>query len=747
MSKTNHFDVSGFFKYWFDDGSAKTFNLGEGTYFRVNKPQGHLKTKDEDIQRLYGFWMDIDGKDPFNLDFRVPPSVIFNRGEKNYHVYWKFEKSIRITEGERDRLKAEIKVLGNRMSAVHGADKKVYNLSRMMRVPGTTKKGQSDSYQTHTKSPKTVTTLAVLKEEYLTEADHQEIQDRLTPVSNITGRQLDDEKIKEVSRALNCIDPDTDRDTWIHMGMALANTGHEHAFSVWDDWSRKGAKYDGSTRTQWKSFTTDGSGAITLGSLFHVAKQHGYEPPVKTFALNASGSLKRIRHYFKNNKLLYNHTAKEWYLYRKGVWINNLIPPFSVLDKLIQEALPKERKFALSVALSKGMSPKELEALEKSYRNAEKDLQTYTNKNNALRMLADEKEFAAIENIMEKNVTHIKTRFNTEADKIVFKNVTYNFSTGECEEHSYENYSTKQVPYNLDLEAECTQFLKFLKQILPDKALRLWMQMYLGSCLVGGENRNRIFPIFHGEGANGKSTLIEIVRNLFNPYVISVESEVFVSHSSRDNRFALSSMPGARILVISETEAGGKFNVNLAKQLTGNDTLVCERKGRDAFEFQPEFKPIFATNHVPTVSDNSDAIWDRIRLVPFEVRIEAENRDPNLREKLMTEAEGIINWLVHGGQAWVDNDYVLPECDKIDAATVEYKDEEDVVQNFIETHCEETETTKEGATVTQLYDEFKLHISSKIRKKEFIRMIERKGYDKEKWDTTHFNLKIKRETF
>lgn len=66
---------------------------------------------------------------------------------------------------------------------------------------------------------------------------------------------------------------------WVNMGMALQHGFGEAAFPIWVQWSSTQPEYfgEGNCRHHWKSFKPEKE--ITLGTLFHLAKQNGYKPP------------------------------------------------------------------------------------------------------------------------------------------------------------------------------------------------------------------------------------------------------------------------------------------------------------------------------------------------------------------------------------------------------------------------------------------------------------------------------------
>ena len=92
--------------------------------------------------------------------------------------------------------------------------------------------------------------------------------------------QTDD--LGKAAAALNHISPDIDYHEWIQLGQALHDGFGDDALDVWAAWSQHGEKYKGSkdVESHWKSFNQ--SRGVGLGTLFHMAKQHGYTQPTAT---------------------------------------------------------------------------------------------------------------------------------------------------------------------------------------------------------------------------------------------------------------------------------------------------------------------------------------------------------------------------------------------------------------------------------------------------------------------------------
>jgi putative DNA primase/helicase len=66
------------------------------------------------------------------------------------------------------------------------------------------------------------------------------------------------------------------------------------------------------------------------------------------------------------------------------------------------------------------------------------------------------------------------------------------------------------------------------------------------------------------------------------------------------------------------------------KRLTGGDAIRARYLGRDSVTFEPSHTAILVTNHLPKVSGDDDAVWRRVRVVPFDVVIPEADRDVQL---------------------------------------------------------------------------------------------------------------------
>ena len=88
----------------------------------------------------------------------------------------------------------------------------------------------------------------------------------------------------------------------------------------------------------------------------------------------------------------------------------------------------------------------------------------------------------------------------------------------------------------------------------------------------------------------------------------------------------------------------------------------------------------------PEDKGDDSAIWDRIKLTPFDVRIPESEQDRNLPARLRGELPGVLAWMVRGCVEWYENG--LQEPDEVRAATAGYRAEMDPLRYFLEDLCE-----------------------------------------------------------
>src|SRR3989304_390085 len=241
-----------------------------------------------------------------------------------------------------------------------------------------------------------------------------------------------------------------------------------------------------------------------------------------------------------------------------------------------------------------------------------------------------------------------------ESDPFLFNCTkgTLDLRSGTLRPHRKEDFITKLSPAEYDYSAKCPQWTAFLNKIMNgDKALIKFLQRMVGYMLSGDTSEQCLF-IFFGTGANGKSTLINILKRIVGEYAMQSPAETFLAKKTGGIPNDIARLVGARLGTVGHTDLQKRLAEGLIKSITGNDTVAVRFLYKEYFECRLILKLIIVTNHKPRVIGQDLAIWRRIRLIPFNVSIPLPEQDKHLEAKLASELPGILKWAVDGCLEW-----------------------------------------------------------------------------------------------
>lgn len=240
-------------------------------------------------------------------------------------------------------------------------------------------------------------------------------------------------------------------------------------------------------------------------------------------------------------------------------------------------------------------------------------------------------------------------RINYNRDCLVLENGTLDLSDWKnpifCEDEYFEeDYCTVELACSYDNNANCPRFMEFLNDIFNNdqELINLVGEMF-GYCLTASTKFESSF-ILYGQGANGKSTLINVLKELITPANLVALN---INQLNSDfNRAALMNK-----LACISTEFDGKIsNSGIFKQIVSGESISASYKYKDVFTFTPYAKLVFALNALPKVFDTSNGYYRRLIMIPFDNSYEGENKDIDLTDKLLLELDGILQFAIAGLQ-------------------------------------------------------------------------------------------------
>ena len=270
-----------------------------------------------------------------------------------------------------------------------------------------------------------------------------------------------------------------------------------------------------------------------------------------------------------------------------------------------------------------------------------------------------------------KMLTEVVDKVNPYPHKINFQDTVYNF--GECrhESKSKENYFTYEMDFSItDAIEETPVFDKFIADItLGNEILKEYLLMVL-AYLISGDKKLQKFFILKGSGANGKSTLINLLIKLIGDSFVTS-----ISLRKINDRFTLSKAIGKKLIVASENESVKGVSTETIKKLTGDDLVEIEQKYKDGFSDRLKVETLFSINNTIQFSENSYGLKRRLEVIPFDFRIAEEDMDINLERKLEKEIPSIMVKLIETHKKFAKGGYRLPKCEEVEKAKKEFLDE------------------------------------------------------------------------
>jgi putative DNA primase/helicase len=290
----------------------------------------------------------------------------------------------------------------------------------------------------------------------------------------------------------------------------------------------------------------------------------------------------------------------------------------------------------------------------------------------------------------QDGVAAVAGDFDAHPDLLNVGNGTVDLRTGRLMPHAPSLRLTKITGVDYHPDARHTDVDTVLEAM--DDDARPWFQRLIGYAATGRTDED-IAPVLDGRGANGKTTIIEGIGAALGEYATTASTRLILATAHTEHATVEADLFGRRLVTVEETPEGGALRIERLKALTGGGRIKARFIGRDQFEFTPTHTLIIATNHRPKVNGNDEAIWRRLRLVPFPHTYRPVDSagpgdriiDRQLRHRLRTgraQREAMLAWIVAGAVAWYRDG--IGSCESVDEATDQWRRTEDAIAQFID---------------------------------------------------------------
>lgn len=269
----------------------------------------------------------------------------------------------------------------------------------------------------------------------------------------------------------------------------------------------------------------------------------------------------------------------------------------------------------------------------------------------------------------------------------------------------------------------------FLKTVLPDIDVRDYFQRVIGQGVHGAVTEH-LFPVLIGTGANGKGTAYGAITEALGDYATIVNPDMLMAGGKGVSGPEMMVLRGARLVVGSETEEGRKLDEATMKRLTGGDELTARNLYSPPVTWKPSHQLLYVTNALPVVKGDDPAVWRRVRIIPFDVVVPPERRDPQLPDKLRGQADAILTWAVEGLFQY-NAIGGMDEPPSVLRATDGYRSESDPVARFVADECDTNPHVH--ATTRELFNAWESWRhrdgAEQISEKAFSGHLQRLGYE------------------
>lgn len=248
--------------------------------------------------------------------------------------------------------------------------------------------------------------------------------------------------------------------------------------------------------------------------------------------------------------------------------------------------------------------------------------------------------------------------------------------TGEFKMHTPKIFSIIRIPIIYDPKAGGPTFIEKIKEKLNEESIEIVQEMF-GYCYLPKQKYEVAF-LLYGPRRTMKSTTLFVLEKMLGDENVSA----FPLQYLTENQFASAYLYGISANICADLSSRGLKDTGMFMSITGGDKISIAKKHEHPFSFYPSSKLIFSCNTIPPTTNKNLAFYRRWIILPFNKQTPKEEIDPELREKLIKELPGILNWSLEGLKRLLKNNRFSYWLDE-DGVKDLYEKSSDTIQSFI----------------------------------------------------------------
>ena len=318
--------------------------------------------------------------------------------------------------------------------------------------------------------------------------------------------------------------------------------------------------------------------------------------------------------------------------------------------------------------------------------------------------------------ILQTYITIDPRILNNDTELLCVRNGVIDFATRRLLPHYVykKNYLTAMIDIEYEPGVRHPIFDNFIYSITDGDVGKIaYIQSVFGYAMLGSPREQLCF-VFRGNGANGKTTLIDAVNAvLTHNYCCTVPKNIITHESNRDINASSSTivqLNGKRIVFTSELRKTDKIAEARFKKLIGGGRIVGREVYKQTIEFDMRATLIIDSNYLPSIASAEDdeayAIKRRMSIIPFNHRFRPEERDVNLPQKLREPQvqKAILAWILDG--IWSYLDFGLIPTFEMQCELDSYIHTENSLAQFFNNCIVSTDNANDFIGTTELYNEY-----------------------------------------
>ena len=263
--------------------------------------------------------------------------------------------------------------------------------------------------------------------------------------------------------------------------------------------------------------------------------------------------------------------------------------------------------------------------------------------------------------------------------------------------------------------------MRFWAKIHVDPIIRKFFLKAIAVCMVAGNKEKMILVMTNDNGDAGKSACLKIIESVWGDYSITLQRERFIVSSNKSAGAAAPDIANARnkrMGSVKELSKDETLDIGSLKLFSGSDDVQVRTLYKEGGDMQILLTMILMMNKLPPIPPGDKPTWNRLRVIPFE-SIFNDEAPSDLREQWLrkhfkpdkdiklklAKLKDAFYWVFLQYFKVYQSEGLYPLPEKVKVATQNYRESNDIFEQFLKSTVVETLVKKDTLKVTEDYYE------------------------------------------